>query len=1797
MNPSTSVFSGRKFLRLVSVLILFAIGLSVANLKNADPLNFTACNDPALTPEIVAERRGVGEETIEAIIMQGGLSLQEICSLPREQLLMWVGRSAEPRPDQPDKAIEFRMMQLQDENGFIPVDGYTNAKAHIEAMSAVPQPQGYAAGITSASWTWIGPGNIGGRVRSIVINPSDPNIMYAGSVSGGIWKTTNGGTSWQIMDDFMANMAVATMVMDPTDPNTIYAGTGEGYGSYDALRGAGVFKTTNGGTTWTQLASTANSNWYHVNRLAISPTNNLILLAATGSGIWKSTDGGTSWTQAATGNLYDVNFASDGSHAIASSNYGAGKYSTDGGSSWNTSTFTSLPVLGWVGRIEVAFAPSNASIVYASVNNNSGEVWKSTDYGQTYSLTNTGNSFLGTQGWYDNIVWVDPTNASNVMVGGIDLWRSTDGGTTLTQVSQWWSAPTLSAHGDQHMIVEHPNFNGSTNKTIFVGNDGGVYKANDYSTVALTSGWTELNNNLGITQFYGGAGSPLTGVIEGGTQDNGHLQYNPDNGTEGWTTVSGGDGGFAAIDPADPTYAYNEYIFGQINRSISGASEMIWGHYWNGTIWTDKSAPYIITEARDYLGNFIAPFILDPNDSNRLYMGLESLWRSNDVKAPGGAYSATGPSWYVVKAAASGNPISAIAVLDGNADVVWVGHNNGDVYKTANGTSATPTWVKMDDGTNPLPNRYVTRITLDKTDTNKVYVTFGGFSADNVWMTTDNGSTWADRTGSGLTGLPDVPVRSLVIHPDYPAWIYVGTEVGVFASEDSGATWKLPHDGPTNTSVDELFWMNYTLVSVTHGRGMFKIAVQSPNTTLQPEMGVKGNNVNILDGDTTPSSTDHTNFGNADVSGAGVDRTFTIRNTGDTYLNLSGTPRVNVSGAHASEFTVTVTPSASVDPNATSVFTVHFAPGGLGIRTATISIDNNDPNENPYNFNIQGFGTGTPSGWIWTLCANESQTCSLSGTQVVRYGANNSFNYGQFTNSVTCNNASFGGDPAPGWPKSCYIATEGVPALSVSPTSWDFGSINLGSSSAAKTFTVTNTGTGNLIMGTLSPSGDFALSSNTCTNGATVAPSGTCTFNVTFTPTATGTRNGSVSIPSNASTSPDSVSLSGTGAAPSNWVWTFCGGENDTCSFSGSRVVRYGANGAFFYGVFTDSVTCDNASFGGDPVPNTAKSCYLGQASAQALSVAPTSWDFGNVALGSSSAAKTFTVTNTGGADLVMGTLSPSGDFALSNNTCTNGATIASSGTCTFDVTFTPTETGARNGSVSIPSNASTSPDSASLSGTGTAPGLSVSPISWDFGSINLGSSSTAKAFTVTNTGTADLVMGTLSPSGDFALSSNTCTNGAIVAPSGTCTFNVVFTPTATGARNGSVSIPSNASTSPDSASLSGTGAAPSNWVWTFCGGENDTCSFSGSRVVRYGANSTFFYGVFTDGLTCDNASFGGDPVPNVAKSCYLGAPDTTAPNTTITVKPAALTSSASASFSFTSTEGGTFMCKLDAAAYAACSSPKAYAGLSAGAHTFQVYAVDAAGNADATPASHTWTVDTTAPNTTITVKPAALTSSVSASFSFTSTEGGTFMCKLDTAAYAACSSPKAYASLSAAKHTFLVYAVDAAGNVDATPASYTWTIQAERALNGGFNTYAGTSKVPTSWVKSTNWATTDGKDTSFKKDGIASVKIGGQTGKTKTLTQTLSLSGVTGDSFTFSFWERGSSIPAAGLCKAEVMLYQGTALKLTKTINCRTGTYNAFEKKTLTFNATSSYTKVVIKFTYSKASGTIWFDLVSLIK
>ena len=735
------------------------------------------------------------------------------------------GEAAPPDP-------EYFRLRLVDENGVIPADGNHTAVAHIAAMRAADN--GRAAGISKASWTALGPGNIGGRVRALAIDPTNTNILYCGGVAGGIWKSTDAGASWHNLEDFMANMSVSTIAIDPNDPNTLYAGTGEFVsGSFNAIfslvYGEGIFVSHDAGASWAQLASTAtvglpktNSFAYVQKILAVNNASQTLLYAVTKVGIAKSTDGGSSWTWGTTPtgaafveNISDIEVSPTNKSRILAGGWGKVFLSTDAGAKWKVAP--GIPTGEHL--VELDWSTSSPTTVYASVDIDEGTIYKSTNSGASFTKISTAKH-LGNQGVYGNVIWVDPTNAKTIIAGGVDLFRSVNGGVTFTQISDWRYSPP-SIHPDHHIILADPGFNGTTNKKVYFGNDGGVYRVNNYKTVSTVSGWTELNNTLAITQFYTVQGSSAKGKVIGGTQDNGTL-IGSIGATETWGDTTGGDGTYVAIDATNPNITYTAtQNMARLSRctwtlfdckDISGTNDY-------GATW--KATKYVMGDIRSEKILFIAPFILDPNNANTMLAGGASLWRTTNVKAP--VTNTAGPIWAAIKppwGTAYGDRISAIAVAKGASAQIWVGTLKGGVWKTSNGTAAASsvTWTSYDAA---LPNRFVSDIVIDPTNANIVYITFGGYSATNVWKTTDGGTTWAAATGTGVTALATLPVWSFAINPTNSAWLYAGTELGVFTSEDSGATWQSVTDGPANVPVYDLSWMGNTLLAATHGRGIF----------------------------------------------------------------------------------------------------------------------------------------------------------------------------------------------------------------------------------------------------------------------------------------------------------------------------------------------------------------------------------------------------------------------------------------------------------------------------------------------------------------------------------------------------------------------------------------------------------------------------------------------------------------------------------------------------------------------------------------------------------------------------------------------------------------------------------------------------------------------------------------------------------------------------------------------------------------------------------------------------------------
>ncbi len=713
--------------------------------------------------------------------------------------------------DAPHEAYLWRRKAWVDENGQILPGAHARALDQRAAMlAATSNTRG--GGLNTLSWTSRGPDNVGGRTRALLIDPSQPNHLLAGAVGGGIWSSTDGGLHWSPINDAQPNLAICCMAMAPSNPAVMYAGTGEASIAGDGTHGAGIYKSTDNGATWNLLTATASWANNDVISLAVSPQNPHIVLAGrSGGGLYRTTNGGLTWSnpykaQSVTCVAFDPTNPSKAVAALTDYSLILGGwfnrciYTLNGGVSWSVCTGLDAK-LGAGGRIALAYAPSSPSIVYATYTD--GKMYKSTDGGKSYIPVTTSGS-TRTDPWAAPL-WVDPTNPNFIITGAGHVLRSTDGGVTLTQISDGY-INTIDPHPDIQSVTADPGFNGATNNRVYITTDGATYRTDDIYAANIHTGWTRLDNTYRTTQFYSAVGDGPTGRLYGGTQDNGCLLLTP--GSDLAAFPFGGDGGFSAIDYSDPRYIYGEFIYLQIHRAIgSGGATYITGQL------TDAGAA----------ANFIAPFVMDPNSPQTLLAGGNSLWRTTNARA--GLLT----TWKPIRPG-TGQYISAIAVAKTDSGVIWIAQNDAKIYKTTNGTAASPTWTPVDDNAalNPLPNRYVSRILIDRANKQLAYVCLGGFSPDNLWKTTDGGATWTDISGSGLQGLPSAPIKGIARHPTHPDWLYVATEVGIFTTTDGGAHWSTTNDGPANVSVDEINFLNNstdTLIIGTHGRGLFTAQV------------------------------------------------------------------------------------------------------------------------------------------------------------------------------------------------------------------------------------------------------------------------------------------------------------------------------------------------------------------------------------------------------------------------------------------------------------------------------------------------------------------------------------------------------------------------------------------------------------------------------------------------------------------------------------------------------------------------------------------------------------------------------------------------------------------------------------------------------------------------------------------------------------------------------------------------------------------------------------------------------------
>ncbi|MBV1910731.1 MAG: putative Ig domain-containing protein [Kangiellaceae bacterium] len=705
------------------------------------------------------------------------------------------------------------------------------------------------------SWINLGPQDVGGRTRSFIFDPNDSDTIFSAGVSGGIWKSDDAGNNWQAIADDIENLAVVTLALFPETSSTLLAGTGEGvYIGRPIVRsrgveGNGIYKSVDSGESWAAVDFTLNNpDFQFVNKIRATADNTAF--AATGVGIWRSTDFGDNWAlvldqRSRVGGCHEIEIrpATNPNELLVScgSFETAAVYkSSDNGDSWNVVLAEQNQ-----GRTTLAYAPSDPSIVYAlSAQNQFGPypyglngLYRSEDGGDNWNLVADVNSenfnsrsLLSTTnyvfdcyssgqyqdgrlaggGWYYNLITVDPTNADRIWTGGLDLWRSDDGGENFSLASFWWAEQDEESyiHGDHHSIVYHPDYDGISENRMFASNDGGIWQTNNPTAGLATNNcdpsssqvaWNSLNNNYAVTQFYHGSVSRDGQTLIGGAQDNGTIWRAADG---NWQVINGGDGSYSAIDPEDSNLVYvsSQYAYlVRINIQPGGntATEIAGG----------IDAP----------GLFITPFTLDPNNNQRLWLAGLALWRSDNrgdtwVKASTDEYTMN----YI-------DGLSAVAVAPGDSNLVLTGGTDGTIYRHTSALSGSSNSnmesVKISDG-------YISSINFDRNNASRVVATVSTFGEQHAWLSVDAGINWNAIDALGSAGLPDLPTHDILIAPHDSETFYVATDIGVYVSEDSGVSWNPLTDGMPNVAVEKLVYNRFDLQSnlfaFTYGRGTFK---------------------------------------------------------------------------------------------------------------------------------------------------------------------------------------------------------------------------------------------------------------------------------------------------------------------------------------------------------------------------------------------------------------------------------------------------------------------------------------------------------------------------------------------------------------------------------------------------------------------------------------------------------------------------------------------------------------------------------------------------------------------------------------------------------------------------------------------------------------------------------------------------------------------------------------------------------------------------------------------------------------
>jgi hypothetical protein len=675
--------------------------------------------------------------------------------------------------------------RIRESNGDLGVIAEGNARAIAAKSREISTRAG-------ATWTLIGPkstatngGN--GRVNAVRAHPTTPTTLFACTPAGGLWKSINSGTSWAPISDAIALLGATDVAFDPIDPNIMYLATGDGEAG-DAYS-TGIYKSTDGGTTWAATGLTFIAGQRKLfSKIIVNPTTGAIVVGGSG-GIYRSINGGTSWTQTSTLGVRDLEAKPTNPSILYAGGYGSTIFlrSTDGGATW-AAAGTGLPTTG-VQRVAVAVTALDTNYVYAFLSNNTDYGFKglylSTDGGATFTSKsstpnvlgwNAAGNDAGGQGWYDLSIAVDPSVKTTIYIGGVNVWKSTTSGSTWACVAHWSGSGAPYVHADNHDL----SFVGST---LYVGNDGGVFcSANGGST------WSDRSSNLSNSQLYGmGQSTTNANTLLSGHQDNGTNLTT--NGTT-WSQNLGGDGMLCFIDRTN-----DNNMFGSI---------------YNGALYRSTNTGASFSNIKNVTGGgWVTPWLQDPVTPATIYAGGANVEKSTN----------SGTAWTTISAFSGVGTLVSLDVAPSNAQCILAASAT-KLMKTINGGTA---WTDITAG---LPaSTSILMVRFDPANAAKIYVALASYNGNSAYCSTDGGATWVNIS----SGLPLLPANCFATQSNGDT--YCGTDMGVYLRAAGATTWTAFSTGMPGVPVNELriFTPTGRLRAATYGRGIWESPLNSFN--------------------------------------------------------------------------------------------------------------------------------------------------------------------------------------------------------------------------------------------------------------------------------------------------------------------------------------------------------------------------------------------------------------------------------------------------------------------------------------------------------------------------------------------------------------------------------------------------------------------------------------------------------------------------------------------------------------------------------------------------------------------------------------------------------------------------------------------------------------------------------------------------------------------------------------------------------------------------------------------------------